>query len=1566
VPDNPTLPTLGPRGAAEPLPKVGPYELLKLLGQGGMGAVYLARHPELRREVALKLLPSDASAEDIERFKREARAAARLRHRGIVSVHEVGEDAGRHYFTMDFIAGGTLHDLLKKGRMPAHRAFELMQKLAYALDYAHKQGVVHRDLKPQNIMLDDSGEPLISDFGLARVANDVSLSRSGQMFGTPNYMAPEQARADNRRVDARSDLWSLGACLYQMLSGSTPFEGTSVIDVLLQVSEVDPKPLRARSATVPRDAEAIVFKCMTKEPAGRYQTAAELAEDIGRFLEGRPVTARPVTAMRRAFAWLRRNRAIAATATLGVVGVTATLLWTLWLGPAMRTAARHNRLRSLELLAATGCVSESERLVKALERGDDPGAVIRETKDVASAVKARLAPKDPEETAAVERGLATYRAGPVLSHAHYKRGEWSLAYRHDPTGPWGLNAQVELARECVGRFRLDEAATLLRRVRGRFPESEAARRAIPVLGDVLIQQGDLTGALAAYRDSGTQPERVKLLEAITGERHAVAIPPRAVGASFDHGYEPMPLLRLDAPTIVLPFRAGRPAFRVGRDGLTAVPSPLAVLPPGDEIAEVCDADLDGDGTREVLAAVYRSSQGGGYAVIVRDGGAWKLKHLELTNSANSIGVCAGDLTGDGRDEAFVTFMWRTAHQWLVQEQAGRIVTTPFHPGGSHPWMPAAAIVRVGDRHVALLGRSGQLSNTVDVWDGRDGRVGKRGEIVVGEANAFAADGDGLVAILANAFPAHVSRPELRQILGDPPDDSLVVLRWREGGFDEISRRRLSSGDAMNTDVGSVSCGRLAGRSVIAFTTTRGAVDPLKKQAEGLRLRVVAGDPAGEPVAFGLPWATRSFRLLDLDGDGESELIVLLEEKLVVAGRRTGAPPKLKEADVEVDPGSEAARLLRAADDLLSTELFEDARDLLLEIATRFPGTMEATEALRIRCDAYLRQAELLFAKARAQRNVAEALATETSASAQCLAAAREARDVAARFPDQPALRRRFFLLAAEASRLAADFEGQCRDLNAALDCARAYDDAALRSTRMRVEDLTQLSPVVTGDPTHESFPFVTDAPTRVRRAGGALELVADSRSERFVAGIPLAQLRTGFTLELDLEIETSCWTADVRFGLVPRDRTIGIHAGALRLWMWGNTAWDTQSAVIATPGGNEIALGGYRSKWRLSWLYAPEVELQRLQVFDREGRLYASSRGGTVPIFEGPALLGVLIDYYGGDALLTHRLHPPHAVVRISNVVFKAARTCGVDGSAPLDSRGFELAAGGRFLRGDLAGAADGYRHAIERDGRALRPRIMLALCAKDAAPLAEALAIDPYATVADIDDLMRGAAPAHQRAMGELLQALLPRSTGIARAACLAFLGEFEKCAAALSTVPSSPARHYLFRRNWIGETPALLESWEWLVTRGLRTAGLSLPVVAWAPGPGESADSAREALQEAAQARNALQMWVAASRWLLLKPDDLQALRFRAEICLAIQEFGQAELDALRIAELAPKDPAMLMVPAIVYARKTATRETMEFLEKAVAAGLRGTAALDRPEFGFLKENESFKRLRAKLETE
>jgi non-specific serine/threonine protein kinase/serine/threonine-protein kinase len=400
---------------AEPSPlagqrRLGRFELLEAVGTGAFGTVYKARDLELDRIVAIKIPRAGhlATKEDLDRFLREGRSLAQIHHPGIVPVYEVGQADGLPYLVTEFVQGKTLAELLQTHPFTSQESAALIAKVAGALQYAHERGIVHRDLKPSNILLEsvvrgsssvaadeeravacygpqatDYGLPKVTDFGLAkREGFETTMTVEGQVLGTPAYMSPEQAAGEAHRVDGRSDVYSLGVVLYQMLTGEVPFRGT-VRMLLYQVLHDEPRSPRSLNDRVPRDLETVCLNCLRKEPGKRYATALALADDLGRFLMGEAILARPMGRGERLWRWCRRNKAPVVAATIITVSLVGGIIGTSLGMVQARRSAEAARVAKVQ-------IEKSNEILVSIFRNLDPKAEEKEGKDLRVLLGERL------------------------------------------------------------------------------------------------------------------------------------------------------------------------------------------------------------------------------------------------------------------------------------------------------------------------------------------------------------------------------------------------------------------------------------------------------------------------------------------------------------------------------------------------------------------------------------------------------------------------------------------------------------------------------------------------------------------------------------------------------------------------------------------------------------------------------------------------------------------------------------------------------------------------------------------------------------------------------------------------------------------------------------------------------------------------------------------------------------------------------------------------------------------------------------------------------------------------
>ena len=374
-PDNPITPptrlgslqTRDPSTLDLPAP-TGPlnipgYEILGELGRGGMGVVYKARHLALKRTVALKMVldGAHAGAAALARFRAEAEAVAKLQHPNIVQVHEVGECGGRPFFSLEYVEGGSLDRKLAGTPLPPREAAKLVEVLARAMHAVHQQGIVHRDLKPLNVLVTADGTPKITDFGLAKnLQNESGQTASGAIMGTPSYMAPEQAAGKVKLIGPLSDVYALGAILYEVLTGRPPFRGATTMETLLQVMGAEPVP-PSRLSKVPADLETICLKALHKKAAQRYGSAEALAEDLQCYRAGETIAARPASRLERTVKWAKRRPALAALLGMSVAAVLILTVLGAWFTLKLDRARRDAEDRRIEAEKQKGIAEGKEK-----------------------------------------------------------------------------------------------------------------------------------------------------------------------------------------------------------------------------------------------------------------------------------------------------------------------------------------------------------------------------------------------------------------------------------------------------------------------------------------------------------------------------------------------------------------------------------------------------------------------------------------------------------------------------------------------------------------------------------------------------------------------------------------------------------------------------------------------------------------------------------------------------------------------------------------------------------------------------------------------------------------------------------------------------------------------------------------------------------------------------------------------------------------------------------------------------------------------------------------------------
>ena len=459
---------------------LGDYELLEEIARGGMGIVYKARQVSLNRLVALKMILAGqfASAAEVQRFRREAENVANLDHPSIVPIYEVGEHQGNQYFSMKRIEGGSL----PHGKREPHAAAQLVATVARAVHHAHQRGVLHRDLKPGNILIDADGEPHISDFGLAkRVEGDQHSSQSGSIVGTPSYMAPEQA-AGKKGLTVAVDVYSLGAIFYEMLTGRPPHQGETPLDTLLLVLKREPLPPRSLNPDLDRDLETICLKCLHKEPERRYPNAQALAEDLERFLGGKPIEARPVGSVERAVKWARRNVVVSTlTAAMVLALVAGIVVSSIFAVSARREAlgAYVEKIRADQQALEAELAKKAEEVVRKLAEDEKQAADLARKQAEKEKQTADFARKRAEEEKqAADRARQASKNALAQAKKEFYRSE-SLHYIDHLVAAEKAIQEYDLGS---AQLQLDECRWDMRNLEHAYLRKQLARQATNLVG----------------------------------------------------------------------------------------------------------------------------------------------------------------------------------------------------------------------------------------------------------------------------------------------------------------------------------------------------------------------------------------------------------------------------------------------------------------------------------------------------------------------------------------------------------------------------------------------------------------------------------------------------------------------------------------------------------------------------------------------------------------------------------------------------------------------------------------------------------------------------------------------------------------------------------------------------------------------------------------------------------------------------------------------------------------------------------------------------------------------------
>ncbi|MBI3272305.1 MAG: protein kinase [Planctomycetes bacterium] len=1160
----------------------GKYEILRELGRGGMGIVYQARQADLGRVVALKVLRDGGAAGDVQvrRFLKEAEAAARLQHPNLVAVHETGVIEGVHYFTMDYVEGSTLDRILREHPPELPVALRLLVTVAGAVHYAHAHQVVHRDLKPANILVDGAGEPHLTDFGLAKTLDAVgTLTQTGDVLGTPYYMAPEQVEGGSAAVDARTDVFALGVILYELATGKVPFEGHTAAEVHWKTLNVDPLEPRRHRPGLPLDVQTICLKALEKSPARRYASAAALADDLSRYLNNQTILARPPSTLDRAAKTLARHRQ-AAAATLATAVAMAGLLALLFLARTRQdrqaAEAAHSRFVS-EVTEALESALALERDGRARDAATAYGVVATRYPGTRAAVEAalrrgdalRAAGDEEEGVAALADALAAAGEDPLraLGFTLLARG----ALRSGHAGP-ARHAATEVLRAFPAAPVADEAANLVLR----------AELASLRLGGGPAPAGPASTSAATDEEAAARRWRARLRPAL---RATLPFVPSRFALCRPTTAEPPVWVFSDATTVR--------ACRISAAGIADLGRRELFAAGAGTIQHVLTGDLFGAGRPLVVALAAYLPEAVALFLLEFEGGRLAPAGRTLVGTTLAAAGMA-DLDKDGSSELVLGGNYPLRNTQVFVSGPGRKLRSVTLCPELRSGRGNTDTVAVGFADLAGDGRRAILLGTGD-WTMYDVRVcvpdtaaaGGGWRVLarqrLGQVRGVAGvdvDGDGRDEILCAKTYTDNGTVFGRENPHGPPvglylfrlEKEALVEVWRDAPFDAEARTRPA--------VAALSAGDMDGDGRPEFCAQFSESRPT---GEGVAWWSLYHPAPGPSAGGGLAFETCRFyldempeavlTLADVDGDGRAELVRLRGNELEAYGWSVGAEEAAAVAAAPAGTGegrrgaggggvtqgpAERARPasrqdgLRALEALVSAGLGVAARRVAAALVL-----VDRADAAGMRAREWLAEEELRAGEFGKAASSLEEVAREEAASGR----------VAGATPSGRALTR-----ALDARLALWDFDGALRDLEALLVPGPGQDRGRLETVRDGILAFRRMRSLAREDFTRPlAPPWSTSEPETFARAPEAGRLRARLlRCSPDELRMALPAWKGGsFRLSFDLRVSGMEWCGQVLAGLF-RERGRGWPEPACALRFGCSGGGNTESGE---GGGGRFTYG---------------------------------------------------------------------------------------------------------------------------------------------------------------------------------------------------------------------------------------------------------------------------------------------------------------------------------------------------------------------------------------------------------